>query len=63
MKFLKTKACSANTSYTDRLIKLRINSLEYRRLEFDLITLFKIANGETTIEFNNIFKSYEKIIY
>ena len=49
-----------NTSYTDRLIKLKIKSLEYKRLEFDLITFFKLLNGENTIEMNNIFKSYEK---
>ena len=30
----------ANTSYKDRLIKHNIKSLEYRKLKFDLITLF-----------------------
>ena len=34
-------------SYLDRLTKLNIKSLQYRRLEFDLITCFKLVNGET----------------
>ena len=32
-------------SYSDRLSKLNINSLEYRRLEFDLILMFKISHN------------------
>ena len=31
------------TSYSDRLIKLNHKSLEYRRLEFDLILVYKIC--------------------
>ena len=52
-----------NTSYTDRLIKLKTKSFMYRRLEFDLITLFELVNGETTIEFNDIFYFYEKLFF
>ena len=50
----------ANTCYRERLVKFNIKYLEYRRLEFDLITLFKLVNGETTINFDNFYKSYEK---
>lgn len=46
------------TSYLDRLTKLNIKSLEYRRLEFDLITFFKLVNGETTINIQSIFEPY-----
>ena len=35
----------SNTSYNDRLVKLGLKSLEYRRWEFDLFTLYKITNG------------------
>lgn len=44
------------TSYLDRLTKLNIKSLEYRRLEFDLITFFKLVNDETTINIQSIFE-------
>ena len=36
---------------------------EYRRLEFDLITLFKLVNSETTIEFDNDLYLMKKAIY
>ena len=47
------------TSYIDRLTKLNIKTLEYRRLEFDLITFFKLINNETTIDSQTFFKPYE----
>ena len=42
--------------YLDRLTKLNIKSLEYRRLEFDLVAFFKLVNGETTINIQTIFE-------
>ena len=44
-----------NNSYSDRLIKLGLKSLEYRRWEFDLVTLYKIINGEYKVFFNEFF--------
>ena len=38
-----------------------MKSLEYRILEFDLITFFKLVNGETTINIQLIFEPYRTI--
>ena len=43
-------------SYSDRLSKLNINSLEYRRLEFDLILMFKIRHSQCDLNFYEFFK-------
>ena len=43
------------TSYNDRLIKFGLKSLEYRRWEFDLLTLYKIINGKYKSFFNQFF--------
>ena len=42
----------SNTSYLQRLVKLNLKYLEYRRLEFDLIILSKVVNGETTVNYD-----------
>ena len=42
--------------YADRLNKLNIKSLQYRRLEFDLILTFKICYGLVDIAFNDFFE-------
>ena len=47
------------TCYLDRLAKLNIKSLEYRRIQFDLITFFKLVNDETTIIFQTYFEPYK----
>ena len=39
--------------YSDRLKLLQLDSLEYRRLEFDLILLYKILNGHVLIDLGN----------
>ena len=43
-------------SYSDRLSKLNINSVEYRRLEFDLILMFKICHNLCDLHFYEFFK-------
>ena len=43
-------------SYSDPLSKLNINSLEYRRLEFDLIHMFKICHNLCDLNFYEFFK-------
>ena len=44
--FVCNRCNISNTSYKDRLVKLGLESLEYRRWQFDLITLFKIVKGK-----------------
>ena len=43
------------SSYQNRLYLLGIQSLQYRRLTFDLIQIFKIINGLSDIKFDNYF--------
>ena len=42
-------------SYVDRLTKLGIKSLEYRRLEFDLILMYKISHNLCDLNFSDYF--------
>ena len=49
------------TSYLGRLTKLKIKSLEYWILEFDLITFLKLVNDETTINMQP-FLNFRKLI-
>ena len=43
------------TSYADRLHKLGIKSLEYRRLAFDDILIFKIYHNLSDLQFDDYF--------
>ena len=43
------------TSYADHLHKLGIKSLEYRRLEFDIILMFKIYHNLSDLQFDDYF--------
>ena len=46
-------------SYIDRRTKLTMKILEYRRIEYNLITFFKLVNNDTTIDsqtFLNLIK-------
>ena len=42
-------------SYEDCLTKLGIKSLEYRRLEFDLILMYKISHNLCDLNFSDYF--------
>ena len=42
-------------SYSDRLYKLNLHSLEYRRIKFDIILIFKIINGFSDLNFHEYF--------
>ena len=58
-RYTKTICMRCNipfTSYSDRLHKLNIQSLQYRRLEYDLILTYKICYGLIDINFDNFFK-------
>ena len=46
------------TSYADRLYKLNIKSLQYRRLEADIIMVYKIIHQLVDIPMNNLFEFY-----
>ena len=43
------------SSYNDRLAKLNLLSLQNRRVRFDLITLYKIFNNRSDLNFNSFF--------
>ena len=43
------------SSYNDRLAKLNLLSLQNRRVRFDLITLYKIVNNLSDLNFNAFF--------
>ena len=45
-------------SYIDRLTKLNMKTLEYKRVEYDLITFFKLVNKKTTIDSQTFFLIY-----
>ena len=42
--------------YIDRLTKLNIKTLEYRIIEYDLITFFKLVNNDTTTNSQTFLK-------
>ena len=44
-----------NLSYSDRLTKLKLQSLEHRRLIFDLMLCYKIVHGSSAILFSDFF--------
>ena len=54
-KFICLRCSIPFSSYQDRLYKLNLKTLEYRRVIFDLIFLFKIIRGETNLKFDDFF--------
>lgn len=47
-----------NTSYLDRLYKLDIRALEYRRLEFDIVMVYKIIHNLIDLQMDQFFELY-----
>lgn len=43
------------SSYNDRLSKVSMKSLQYRRVQFDLILIFKIVHGLSDLKFHEFF--------
>ena len=43
-------------SYSDRLQKLNLHSLQYRRVYFDITFMFKIINGTSGLNFSDFFR-------
>ena len=62
-RFFTKKICGrANipfTSYKDRLFKLNMRSLQYRRIESDLILTFKIVHNLVDIPLERFFSPHE----
>ena len=52
---LMQRANMKYNSYADRLLQLNIESLELRRLQFDLITVYKILNNHIDITVEQFF--------
>ena len=50
----------ANTSYPEIILKLNFKFFEYRRLEFDYMTLFKLVNVEKRVNLKNFYKFAKK---
>ena len=48
------------SSYSNRLYQLNIKSLEYRRIYFDLIFMFKILNGLAGVQYTDFFRNKAK---
>jgi len=49
-----TKACLPKMSYEERLFKLGLQTLELRRIMTDLITCYKLINGESDIDCDSL---------
>ena len=54
-RFTKRLPGLANLSYNDRLSKLHLESLEARRLRYDLILTYKILFGRTDMQSSDMF--------
>ena len=60
-RFSKGIPSLSNLSYTQRLDKLGLESLELRRLRFDLINYYKVLNGFSPIDPLNHFSIHHPI--
>ena len=54
-RFTKRVPGMKDLSYPQRLAKLKLDTLELRRLRTDLITMFKILHNVIDIDFNDFF--------
>jgi len=50
-----TKTIFAQLSYSERLVKVHLPTLEMRRVMADLTTCYKLLNGFTDIDSDNFF--------
>jgi len=55
-RFTKRLPKMKHLSYDERLRKLKLESLELRRLKTDLIYTYKILCGHVDVDFNNFFR-------
>ena len=56
--FTKRIPALKNFSYAERLAALRLESLQYRRLKFDLIMYYKVLNNLTPWDPSDFFTEY-----
>ena len=61
-RFVCNRCNILKTLYKDRLVRLRLESLEYRIWQLDLITLFKIINGKYKESFNQFLFFLRSVI-
>jgi len=54
-KFTKRRPGYASLSYKDRLSRLGLDSLELRRLPYDLLPTYKIVFGMTDVVASDMF--------
>ena len=54
--FTKRLPGLGNLTSSERLIKLKIQSLEHRRLVADLVTCFNIIHGFSSLKFSDFFQ-------
>ena len=60
-RFSKRIPCLSNLSYTARLVRLGLESLELRRLRFDLINYLKVLNNMSPIVSTDHFLIHQPI--
>jgi len=53
-----TKACLPKMSYEERLFRLGLQTLELHRIMTDLITCYKLINGEPDIDCDSFISSF-----
>jgi len=60
-RFTKRITDLSYVNYFDRLHYLGLESLELRRLKYDLVMCFKMCHGDTEIEVNSLFMFQETV--
>ena len=54
-RFTKRLLCCCGLQYSERLVKLEVDSLELRRILFDLIYVYKLLFGTVDLNFDDFF--------
>ena len=53
----------SHISYIERLTKLNMKTLEYRKIDYDLINFFKLVSNDTTIGSHIFLKIIKKVTH
>jgi len=54
-RFTKRFLCCCGLQYSERLVKLEVDSLELRRIRFDLIYMYKLLFGMVDADVSALF--------
>jgi len=54
-RFTKRFLCCSGLQYSERLVKLEVDSLELRRIRFDLIYMYKLLFGMVDADVSALF--------